>query len=82
MSQNLYLIFYKTYDNLCVLSANFYNDVDEGILDFHRIYVFLNYQIFLDPYYSTTFFNSSSVNSLNSPNSKSSGKKKFPIPIL
>ena len=48
MAQNLYLIFYKTYDNLCILSANFYNDVDEGILDFHRIYVFLNYQIFLD----------------------------------
>ena len=48
MTYYLYLIFYKTYDNLCVLSANFYNDVDEGILDFHRMYVFLNYQLFLD----------------------------------
>lgn len=48
MEQNLYLIFNETYDKLCMISASFYNDVDEGILDFHRVYVFLNYQLFLD----------------------------------
>lgn len=48
MEQNLYLIFNETYDDLCMLSASLYNDVNEGILDFHRIYVFLNYRFLRD----------------------------------
>jgi hypothetical protein len=54
MYGELYLIFNETDDGLALLTASFYpnstllSDLEEVAVDFHRVYVFLNYQYLLD----------------------------------
>lgn len=54
MYGQLYLIFNETDDGLAMLTASFYpnstllSSLEEVAVDFHRVYVFLNYKYLLD----------------------------------